>query len=87
MVAPAPLSSSNRALLADHDRRRQLDERRAARRRLLGSRLGPFLQAVVIEAECGGGATDAMRARQPDGQVPQRLRNAVGPPGRRCRQA
>src|SRR5262245_57370884 len=72
-------------LLADEERWGQLDERRAWRRRMLGSRLGVFLQAVVIEAECGGGATEAILADQLDSQVPQRLRNAAPlpslPPG------
>ena len=40
-----------------------------------GGRLGPFLQAVVIEAEHRGGATDPVRFRQPGGQRPERLRN------------
>src|SRR5262249_3583000 len=73
-------------LLADDDRRGQLDEPRASRRRFLASRLDPLLQAVVIEGECGGGATDAVLADQPDRQVPQRLGNPSAA-GRRSRQA
>ncbi len=59
----------------DHDRRRQLHERRAARTRVAGSPFGPVLQGVVIEPEHRGGATDAMPVHQPDGQRPKPPRN------------
>src|SRR5262249_32558925 len=74
-----PVVQLEQGLLADDDRRGQLNERRASRRRFLRSRLDPFLQAVVIEAECGGGATDAMMTHEADSQVPQWLRNASAP--------
>jgi hypothetical protein len=35
--------------------------------------------AMVIEAECGGGAADAVLLRQLDSQVPQRLGNTSAP--------
>jgi hypothetical protein len=58
---PCAVVQFQRRLLADQDRRRQFDEGRATRRRWVGYALSPLLQAVVIEAECRGGATDAMR--------------------------
>src|SRR5262249_7544279 len=76
---PGAVVQLEQGLLADDDRCGQLDERLAWRRRVLGSPLDPFLQAVVIETECGGSATEAMLADQPDGQGPQGLRNAAAP--------
>src|SRR5262245_17500939 len=64
-------------LLAGEERCGQLDERWAGRWRLLLRRLNVFLQAVVIESECRGSATEAMGTDQPDGQRPQRWRNPV----------
>src|SRR5262245_37703406 len=39
----------------------------------------PRMVRVVIEAECDGGAADAVLARQLDSQVPQRLGNTSAP--------
>jgi hypothetical protein len=55
--------------------------------RFANDRLGPFLQAIVIEAERRVVATDPTRFRQPDRRFPERLRNPVAdlplPPPRR----
>jgi hypothetical protein len=47
--------------------------------RLVGRLFDLFLEAVVIEAECHSGATEAMRLDKSDGQGPEGLRNAAAP--------
>src|SRR5581483_11794548 len=64
-------------LPGDHDRRGELDERGIARPRWKRGRRGPFLQAVVIEAERGRSATDPVSLRQTDSECPEGLRNAL----------
>ena len=73
MVAPAPLSSSSRHCLATRTGDGNSTNAGPLDCGGVGGRLGPFLQAVVIEAERRGGATDAVRFRQPDGQRPERF--------------
>ena len=70
-AGPGPVVQLDQTLLADHDRRRQLDERRAAPWWFSGSHLGPLLQTIVIEPESRGRATDSMPVRQPDGHSPE----------------
>src|SRR5262249_55902983 len=82
MVAPGPVSRSDKGRLPARDGGGESSDARATGGGRWGGGLARFFQVVVMEAGCGGGAADAVLARQRDSQVPQRLGNtsAARPP-------